>query len=71
MAYYRSQHTSRVNIRHVIGTPIITLGLPLVFAKPKLGLPMYLGGRELEHFKVEGTRRQYSTGFSRCRLPHG
>jgi hypothetical protein len=45
MAYYRTQHTSKgVNVTHLIGTPIITLGLPLVFAKPKLGLPMFVGG---------------------------
>lgn len=49
MAYYRTQHTSRgVNVTHLVGTPIILWGLPLVFAKPKLGLPMFVGGWTLQ-----------------------
>lgn len=49
LAYYRSQHTSRgVNITHQIGTPIITFGIPLMFARPKLGIPMFVGGWALQ-----------------------
>ncbi|MBH0780508.1 DUF962 domain-containing protein [Nocardia bovistercoris] len=45
LAYYRTQHTSRgVNITHQIGTPIIVLGIPLIFAKPRIGIPMFVGG---------------------------
>lgn len=49
LAYYRSQHTSRgVHITHQIGTPIITFGIPLVFAKPRLGIPMFVVGWTLQ-----------------------
>jgi hypothetical protein len=34
---------------------IITLGLPLVFAKPKVGVPMYLGGWTSEN-RPQGLR---------------
>ena len=45
MAYYRSQHTSKgVRATHLVGTPIIAAGLPLMFAKPRLGAPMFVGG---------------------------
>lgn len=51
LAFYRSEHTSRgVNITHRIGTPVITFGIPLVFAKPKLGLPLFVGGWALQIF---------------------
>jgi hypothetical protein len=49
MAYYRTQHTSKgVRATHLVGTPIIAAGLPLVFAKPKLGAPMFIGGWALQ-----------------------
>jgi hypothetical protein len=45
MAYYRTQHTSTgVRATHLVGTPIIAAGLPLMFAKPRLGAPMFVGG---------------------------
>jgi len=45
MAYYRTQHTSKgVRAAHLVGTPIIAAGLPLMFAKPRLGAPMFIGG---------------------------
>ena len=45
MAYYRTQHTSRgVRFTHLVGTPVIAVGIPLLFAKPRAGLPMFLGG---------------------------
>jgi hypothetical protein len=51
LAYYRTQHTSRgVNITHQFGTPIIVFGMPLVFFKPKLGIPMFVGGWSLQIF---------------------
>lgn len=35
MAYYRTQHTSRgVRLTHLIGTPVIAAGIPLLLAKP-------------------------------------
>lgn len=45
LAYYRTQHTSRgVRIAHLVGVPVIAFGLPLVIAKPRVGLSMFVGG---------------------------
>ncbi|MCV7333130.1 DUF962 domain-containing protein [Mycobacterium cookii] len=45
MAYYRTQHTSRgVRLTHMIGTPVIASAIPLLFAKPRVGIPMFFGG---------------------------
>ena len=42
MAYYRSQHTSKgVRATHPVGTPIISAGMPLLFAKPKVGATLH------------------------------
>jgi hypothetical protein len=49
LAYYRNQHTTRgVRLTHLIGTPVIAAGLPLIFAKPHVGLPMFVGGWMLQ-----------------------
>jgi hypothetical protein len=49
LAFYRTQHTSRgVNITHQVGTPFIAFGMPLVFAKPRVGIPMFVGGWMLQ-----------------------
>jgi len=51
LAYYRTQHTSKgVNVTRLIGVPIIAPALPLVFAKPRLGLPMFTGGWAFQIF---------------------
>lgn len=45
MAYYRTQHTSRgVRLAHMIGVPVIAAAMPLLFAKPRAGVSMFLGG---------------------------
>jgi uncharacterized membrane protein YGL010W len=45
MAYYKAQHTSRgVKFTHMIGTPVIAAGIPLLLAKPRVGVPMFVGG---------------------------
>lgn len=45
VAYYRTQHTSRgVRLTHLIGTPVIAAAIPLLFAKPRVSAPMFLGG---------------------------
>src|ERR1700729_1997875 len=50
MAYYRTQHTSRgVRFTHMVGTPVIAAGIPLLFAKPRAGVPMFAGHRLFEH----------------------
>lgn len=44
MAYYRTQHTSHgVRLTHLIGTPVIAAAIPLLLAKPRPGVPMFLG----------------------------
>ena len=36
MAYYRTQHRGRgVRITHMIGTPVIVAGMPLLAVKPR------------------------------------
>ena len=45
MAYYRTQHTSKgVRATHLVGTPIIAAGMPLMFARPKIGATMFAAG---------------------------
>jgi hypothetical protein len=45
MAFYRTQHTSKgVRAAHLIGTPMIAAGLPLLFAKPRVGATMFAAG---------------------------
>jgi uncharacterized membrane protein YGL010W len=45
MSYYRARHTSRgVRITHMLATPVIAAGIPLLWAKPRAGVPMFVGG---------------------------
>jgi hypothetical protein len=45
LRYYQTQHTSRgVRFTHMLGTPVIAAGIPLLAAKPRVGLPMFVGG---------------------------
>jgi len=45
LAYYKTQHTSRgTRFTHMIGTPVIAAAIPLLVAKPRVGLPMFVGG---------------------------
>jgi hypothetical protein len=49
MAYYRTQHTSKgVRAAHLVGTPVIAAGLPLLVVRPGIGAPMFLGGWTLQ-----------------------
>jgi hypothetical protein len=51
MAFYRTQHTSKgVRATHLIGTPIIATGLPLLFAKPRVGASMFALGWAMQIF---------------------
>src|ERR1700752_638260 len=44
MAYYKTQHTSRgTRFTHMIGTPVIAAGIPVILAKPRVGVPMFDG----------------------------
>lgn len=45
LEYYRSEHSSKgIQATHLVGGPIILFGMPLIFAKPKVGVPMFVGG---------------------------
>jgi hypothetical protein len=49
MAYYRSQHTTAgVRATHLVGIPAVAAALPLVAARPKVGLPLFLAGWSLQ-----------------------
>lgn len=45
MAYYRAQHSGRgVRATHLVGIPTLLLSLPLLPARPAIGIPMFIGG---------------------------
>lgn len=49
MAYYRSQHTTRgVRATHLVGIPAVVAALPLVAARPRMGLPLFVAGWTLQ-----------------------
>lgn len=49
MAYYRSQHTTDgVRATHLVGIPAVTASMPLMLARPRLGVPLFLAGWTLQ-----------------------
>ncbi len=49
MAYYRSQHTTPgIRATHLVGIPAVTVSLPLMLGRPRVGVPMFLGGWALQ-----------------------
>jgi hypothetical protein len=49
MAYYRSQHTTTgVRATHLVGIPAVAAALPLVAARPRVGVPLFLAGWTLQ-----------------------
>jgi hypothetical protein len=49
MAYYRSQHTTQgVRATHLVGIPAVAAALPLMAARPRAGVPLFLGGWALQ-----------------------
>ena len=49
LAYYRSQHTTRgVRATHLVGIPTVAASLPLIAARWRVGLPLFLGGWALQ-----------------------
>lgn len=49
MAYYRTQHSSDgVRATHLIGIPTLLFSLPLLAARPRIGLPLFIGGWALQ-----------------------
>lgn len=49
LAYYRSQHTT-VGIRatHLVGIPLVASSIPVMLARPRAGIPMFLAGWTLQ-----------------------
>jgi uncharacterized membrane protein YGL010W len=42
MAYYRSQHTTKgVRLTHLFGIPGVAFSMPVILARPRVGLPVF------------------------------
>lgn len=67
MDYYRSQHTTKgVRATHIVGIPGVAFAIPVVFARPRVGLPMFLGSWALQvagHMIFEKNSPALSKGF--------
>jgi uncharacterized membrane protein YGL010W len=67
MDYYRSQHTTTgVRATHLVGIPGVAFSMPLVAARPKLGVPMFLASWALQvggHMVFEKNSPALSKGF--------
>ena len=49
MAYYRSQHTTTgIRATHLVGIPAVAAALPLIVARPRAGVPLFLAGWSLQ-----------------------
>jgi hypothetical protein len=67
MAYYRSQHTTPgVRATHLVGIPAVAAALPLIAARPKVGVPLFFAGWSLQilgHRMFEKNNPALSKGF--------
>ena len=67
MAYYRSQHTTAgVRATHLVGIPAVTAAVPLMLARPRVGVPLFLAGWTLQvvgHKVFEKNNPALSKGF--------
>lgn len=67
MAYYRSQHTTRgIRATHLVGIPAVAAALPLVVARPRVGIPLFLAGWTLQvigHKVFEKNNPALTKGF--------
>jgi hypothetical protein len=67
MAYYRSQHTTvGVRATHLVGIPAVAAAMPLIVARPRVGVPMFLAGWTLQvlgHKVFEKNSPALSKGF--------
>ena len=53
MDYYRSQHTTRgVRATHLVGIPGVAFSIPVLFAKPRVGVPMDQGSEIPQEVQV-------------------
>jgi uncharacterized membrane protein YGL010W len=49
MDYYRSQHTTRgIRATHIVGIPGVAFSIPLLFAKPRTGIKLFLASWALQ-----------------------
>jgi uncharacterized membrane protein YGL010W len=67
MAYYRSQHTTKgVRATHIVGIPGVAFSMPVMFARPKVGVPLFLASWALQvagHVVFEKNSPALSKGF--------
>lgn len=67
MDYYRSQHTTKgVRATHLIGIPGVAFAMPLIAARPRVGVPMFLASWALQvagHAVFEKNSPALSKGF--------
>ena len=49
LEYYASQHTSAgIRATHLVGIPGVAFSLPLVFGRPKVGVPLFVASWALQ-----------------------
>jgi uncharacterized membrane protein YGL010W len=67
MAYYRSQHTTKgVRATHLVGIPGVAFSMPLLLARRKVGVPLFLASWGLQvagHVIFEKNSPALSKGF--------
>jgi uncharacterized membrane protein YGL010W len=67
MDYYRSQHTTKgVRATHLAGIPGVAFSIPVMFAKPRVGVPAFLVSWALQvagHVIFEKNSPALSKGF--------
>ena len=67
MEYYRSQHTTKgVRLTHLVGIPGVAFSIPVIFAKPRVGLPAFAASWALQvagHKIFEKNSPALSKGF--------
>jgi uncharacterized membrane protein YGL010W len=67
MDYYRSQHTTTgVRATHLVGIPGVAFSMPVIAARPKVGLPLFLASWALQvagHTIFEKNSPALSKGF--------
>ena len=67
MDYYRSQHTTKgVRLTHLVGIPGVAFSMPVILARPRLGLPVFglsWALQVLGHKVFEGNNPALTKGF--------
>lgn len=67
MDYYRSQHTTKgVRATHLVGIPGVAFAMPVIAARPRVGVPMFLASWALQvagHVVFEKNSPALSKGF--------